>query len=116
MYVRVVLHVVKPVVARHLLDLEGLRGQRPLLDRLELELLGGDVVQREDFLQLVPVLRVAHTLQIRIVGVRAVNRPRVRKFGRRRMPLRVVEKVLLVREDPVHVARIVFVLLPLIIQ
>ena len=71
----------KAVVAGHLLDLEGLGRQRFLLDRLELQLLRWDVLKREHFFQLIPVLGVPDFF-VRVVWVRAVDRPRVGYFRR----------------------------------
>ena len=113
MNVWIVLHVMKPIVARHLFDLERLRGQRLLFNSLKLELFARNMIQGENFFKLIPVFRVSHFLQVSFVGMCAIHGSGMRNFWSRWMSL-IIKQILLVRKDPIYIWGVIFVLSSLI--
>ena len=112
-YIRIILHVMKPIVTSHLFDLERLRWQRLLFNSLKLEFFTGNMVKGKNFFKLIPVLRVSHFFHVSVMGMSAINRSSMRNFGSRCMSL-IIKQVFLVSKDSIYISGVIFVLPSLI--
>jgi hypothetical protein len=109
----IILHVMKPIVASHLFDLERLRGKRLLFNSLKLELFTGNMVKCEYFFKLIPVLRVSNFLHVSFVGMCAIHRSCMWNFGSCCMSL-IIKQIFLIGEDSINISGVIFMLPSLI--